>query len=231
MSACLVLSALRSIVSVRALTCEAATLQGIRNRLSRLVKLFEAGRDFYRWISGVVVAVLMLGIEGVGCGGGSDERNSSATKAEFVKQAALICADARGSDLRRPSRNSTKQRQAGFDVVGGAAFKALEAELAELGEEVLQEKMIPSMKSQVKQLEGLDGRRRTTRKSPKVAAQHGQAIGEVEEQGLKGLMEASKPAHSTQKPKATACSAKSPSPRVRLAGWPGDLYMLRSRWT
>ena len=130
----------------------------------------------------------MLGIVGVGCGGGSDGTNSSATKAEFVKQADLICADAKSERLAAAEEEfNPKQRQGGH-VVGSAAVKALEAELAELGEEVLQEKMIPSMKSQLKQLEGLDAPAADEAKIQKMLDNMNKAIGEVEKQGFKGLI-------------------------------------------
>lgn len=105
----------------------------------------------YRWIGGIAVAVILLGL-GVGCGGGSDSPEIS--KAEFVKKANFICAEYKSLRLAAAEKEfNPKQRQAIAD--GPKAFKEFQAEFKALGEELLQEKTIPLMETQLEKLEAL----------------------------------------------------------------------------
>lgn len=105
----------------------------------------------YRWIGGIAVAVILSALA-VGCGGGSD--GSEITKAEFVKKADLICAEYKSQRLAVAEKEfNPKQRQA--IAAGSKAFKEFQAELPVIGEELLQEKTIPLMRTQHKKLEAL----------------------------------------------------------------------------
>jgi len=95
--------------------------------------------------------VILAGL-GVGCGGGSDSPEIS--KAEFVKKADFICAEYKSQRLAVAEKEfNPKQRQAIAD--GSKAFKEFQAELPVIGEKLLQEKTIPLMRTQHRELEAL----------------------------------------------------------------------------
>jgi hypothetical protein len=105
----------------------------------------------HRWIGGIAVAVILSGLA-VGCGGGSD--GPEITKAEFVKKADLICAEYKSQRLAVAEKEfNPKQRQAIDD--GSKAYKEFQAELPVIGEKLLQEKTLPLMRTQHKELEAL----------------------------------------------------------------------------
>jgi hypothetical protein len=101
----------------------------------------------YRWISGVAVAVVMLGVVGIGCGGGGDDTSSSLTKAEYVKQADAICAE-RKKDWQTALTAYRKEDEK-KNAVGN---RKVEKELAE---NVLDDSMLPALETQLESLEDL----------------------------------------------------------------------------
>jgi hypothetical protein len=130
----------------------------------------------YRWISGVVIAVVLLGV-GAGCGG-SDETESNVTKAQFVKKAGSICAEFK------------KERTAAAEKIYSAnAGKEPESteEVEKLGEEVLHDASIPSLNEQQEALESLELPADAEDKIEKMFDNLDQAIGEMEDEGIEAL--------------------------------------------
>ena len=101
----------------------------------------------YRWISGVAMAVAMLGVVGVGCGGGGDDTTSSLTKAEYVKQADAICAE-RKKEWQTALTDYRKEAEK-KNAVGNAKLEK------ELAEDALSDSMLPSLQTQLESLEDL----------------------------------------------------------------------------
>lgn len=100
----------------------------------------------YRWISGVVLGIVVLAAVVSGCGGGS-EASASLTKAEFVKQAEEICAERKGvwDDATASYQKEVKEKNA-------ESNPKVQRELAE---EVLEDSMLPALEQQLESLEGL----------------------------------------------------------------------------
>lgn len=140
----------------------------------------------FRWIGGLMVVALLVGVA-AGCGGGSDETSSDVPKAVFVKKADFICADSKRKRLAIGEEAfNPKQREAGFRV-GSAAAEKLEAELKKLGEKVLSEKIIPSLRKQQEELEDIGVPAADQDKVEKMFADMEKGIDEIEEKGFSGL--------------------------------------------
>jgi hypothetical protein len=107
----------------------------------------------HRWISGVAVAVVMVGVFGVGCGGGSDSGSSSeptahVSKAQFLKAAAAVCVAGSKERLAAGEASYNKKVRAAGGNVDNKSLKAL-------AEEVLAESIIPSLRKQQEELEAV----------------------------------------------------------------------------
>jgi hypothetical protein len=125
------------------------------------------------------VAVILSSL-GVGCGGGSD--GPEITKAEFVKKANFICAEYKSKRLAAGEKEfNPKQRQAIAN--GPKAYKELQAELKVLGEKLLQEEMIPLMRTQHEKLEALGAPDGDDEKIEKMLGNMEKATDEIEEVG------------------------------------------------
>ena len=108
----------------------------------------------YRWISGVIVAVALLGVVGAGCGGSDSDSESVAVvpKAQYAKSVEKVCASSYKERYTAATKKyNQKQRKA--IRAGDAATQA--SELEELGEELVQETLIPSFRKQQEDLENL----------------------------------------------------------------------------
>lgn len=140
----------------------------------------------YRWIGGLVVAVLVLGI-GIGCGGGSDETDSSVTKVQFVKKANFVCADSKQERTAIGEETFNPKQRQGSHAVGAKSTKELEAELKELGEELVVEKIVPSLQKQQKELEDIGAPAADEEKVEKMLANMENGTSELAEKGYEGL--------------------------------------------
>jgi len=134
----------------------------------------------YRWTGGIAVALLLLGV-GVGCGGGGGDTTSEITKAQFVKKANAICAD-------YSSKRSAAAEKKYNEPVNGAGDKASEAEFRKLGEEVLEESIIPILNEQQEKLESLGAPAGDEEAVEAMMGHMGQAIGEIEDEGFEGVL-------------------------------------------
>jgi hypothetical protein len=135
----------------------------------------------YRWIGGFLVMAALLGA-GIGCGGGGDETSSDVTKAQFVKKADSVCADFKSQRLAAAEKSyNQKARQ-------GPETPAFEAELKELAEELLTSEILPLIKQQQEELESLDVPAADEEKIDAMLANLGKATGELEQEGLAGLV-------------------------------------------
>jgi hypothetical protein len=141
----------------------------------------------YRWKSGAAVAIAVLGVVGVGCGGGSGETTSDITKAQFTKQVDRVCAEAKKERLTAGEESFNSRQQQGSQAGGASGPKAVEGELEELAEELLAETIIPSLKSQQEQLEDIGAPAADVTKVEKMLANMEKGIGEIENGGYKGL--------------------------------------------
>lgn len=140
----------------------------------------------YRWIGGIAVALLLLGV-GVGCGGGSGDTTPDITKAQFVKKADFICADSKQKRTDAAKELNQKQRQ-GTHIVGSKAYEELQAELRVIAEKLLRETFFPLMRTQQKELEALGAPAGDEEKVEQMLDNLDQAVDEVEEEGLRGLI-------------------------------------------
>lgn len=140
----------------------------------------------YRWIGGLVVAVVLLGV-GVGCGGGSGDTTSDITKAQFVKKANFVCADSKRERTAIGEESFNPKQRQGSHAVGAKSTKELEAELKELGQELVTEKIVPSLQKQQKELEDIGAPAADEEKVEKMLANMESGINELAEQGYEGL--------------------------------------------
>ncbi len=140
----------------------------------------------YRWIGGIAVAVVLLGVGG-GCGGGGDT-TPEITKSQFVKKANFICADSKRQRLAWAEEEFNPKQRQGSHKVGSPATKALEAELKELGEELLTKKFIPSLENEQKQIEKLGKPSGDEEKVEKMLQSFEKATAELKEEGFKGIL-------------------------------------------
>lgn len=142
----------------------------------------------YRWISGLVVAAVVLGV-GVGCGGSSDDSESNVTKAQFVKQANVICADHAQERVKAANAEYNKKvEEAGETKAGSAKAKAENAELETLLATLLEETIVPSLRDQQEELESLDVPAADEAKIEKMLQNLDKAIDAVEKEGIPGLV-------------------------------------------
>jgi esterase/lipase len=100
----------------------------------------------YRWISGVLVGLVALGVVVGGCGGGGDS-SSTVTKAEFVKQADTLCAE-RQKEWKAALASYNQQ------VQERNATNKLQVQ-EEIATNLLEEEMIPSLNKQLEAMEAL----------------------------------------------------------------------------
>jgi hypothetical protein len=140
----------------------------------------------YRWISGLMVGALVLGV-GIGCGGGSDETGSDVTKAQFVKKADFVCADSKRERTAIGEETFNPKQRQGSHTVGAQSTEEVEAELEELGEELVSEKIVPSLKNQQKKLEAIGAPAADEAKVEKMLDNMETAIGELEKEGYRGV--------------------------------------------
>lgn len=142
----------------------------------------------YRWIGGMLVMAMVLAA-GVGCGGSSDtETSSNVSKAQFVKQADAICADYKEQRLAAAEEEFNPKQRQGPTAVGTAETEAFEAELKDLAEELLTDKLIPLMNQQQEELESLDVPAADEEKIDTMLVDLDKAVGEIEEEGFQGLI-------------------------------------------
>jgi NADH dehydrogenase/NADH:ubiquinone oxidoreductase subunit G len=137
----------------------------------------------------VLIGIVVIAGGCVGCGGGGeDEASASVTKAQFVKKADFICADSKRERTAIAEEIFNPKQRQGSHVVGAQSTEELEAELEELAEELLKEKMIPSLKNQQKKLESLGAPAADEAKVEKMLSNLEKAIDEIEQEGFRGLV-------------------------------------------
>jgi len=141
----------------------------------------------YRWISGIAVAVVLLGV-GVGCGGGSGDTTPEITKAQFVKKANFICADFNRERYAAAEKEYNPKQRQGSHTVGSPATKALEAELEEVGEELVRDVVIPSLRKELEKLESLGMPSGDEAQVEKILQSFDKGTQEIEEEGYKGAL-------------------------------------------
>lgn len=128
-----------------------------------------------RWICGAAVGGVIL--FGIGCGGGGDDTTTvTITKAEFVKQADAICKrtfSKRVEELKAydQKQKSSAEKQTSLTYLQKKLIKVL----------------VPSMRTQLKELEALGVPESSEAKVERLLASFSTGIDEVEEQGLLGL--------------------------------------------
>ena len=140
----------------------------------------------YRWIIGLVIGALVVGA-GIGCGGGSDETDTSVTKVVFVKKANFVCADSKRERTAIGEESFNPKQRQGSHAVGSKSTEELEAELKELGEELVTEKIVPSLQKQQKELEDIGAPAADEEKVEKMLANMESGTSELAEQGYEGL--------------------------------------------
>jgi hypothetical protein len=141
----------------------------------------------YRWISGGLVAAVVLGMC-VGCGGGGDDSSSDITKAQFLKQADAVCADFRNQRQAVVEEEYGPKQRQGPSGSGQAAFKKFEAEMFELAEAVLNEKVIPLLHDQHEQLASLGAPAADAEKVETMLDNLDKAIGEIEGEDIRAVL-------------------------------------------
>lgn len=141
----------------------------------------------YRWKSGVAVAIVVLGVVGIGCGGGG-ETTSDVTKAQFTKKVNQICAEAKRERLAAAEKEFNPKQRQGPHSVGAADTKELEAELEKLGEELLTDKIIPSLKGQQEKLEAIGSPEGDADKVEAMMTNMEKAIVEIEKGGYQAIV-------------------------------------------
>jgi hypothetical protein len=134
----------------------------------------------------MAVAVVLL-VVGVGCGGGSDETTSDVTKAQFVKKANLICAEFKGQRVAAAEEEFNPKEREGSHTVGSPAAKALQGELEELGEELVTNEIVPSLRHEQEKIESIGVPSGDEETLEKMLDNMEKAIDELEEKGFQGL--------------------------------------------
>lgn len=132
-----------------------------------------------RWMTGVAVGVTML-VLAVGCGGGGDS-STEVTKAEFTKQANAICAEERKKRDDAYANYSKEVRAR----VNGVAVPKLERALAN---KMIDETVVPSLESQLGQLEKLEAPAAEEAKISKMLRTLSKATVELEKGGIRKLV-------------------------------------------
>lgn len=140
-----------------------------------------------RWIGGLLAVAMLVGIF-VGCGGGSDDTTPDVPKAVFVKKADFICADSKRKRLAIGEETFNPKQRQGSQSVGSSASKDLEAELEKLGEKLLSDKIVPSLRKQQEELESIGVPSADEEKVENMFASMEKAIDEVEAGGFEGLV-------------------------------------------
>jgi len=140
----------------------------------------------YRWIGGIAVAVVLLGV-GVGCGGGSDDTTPEISKAQFVKKAKFICADYKAKRLAAAEKFNQKQQQ-GPHVVGAKATEEFEAEMKAVLEKVVDETIVPLTRTEQEKLEALGAPAGDEEKIEQMIESLDGALEKIEDEGVKGLL-------------------------------------------
>ena len=139
----------------------------------------------YRWIGGIAVAVVLLCV-GVGCGGGSE--TSDITKAQYVKKANFICADSNRERFAAAEKEYNPKQRQGSHTVDSPATKALEAELEEIGEKLVKEKVIPSLRKEQERLESLGAPSGDEEQIEKILLNFEKGTDELAEEGYQGIL-------------------------------------------
>lgn len=138
-----------------------------------------------RWILGLVAGAISL-VMAVGCGGGDDSTTVTVTKAEFTKQANAVCAKAKKQREAAIAETDEKYYEIeGQDVSGKPANIPLERKI---GEENLNQNLLPSMKEQVASMEEIGLPEGGEAKVSKMLASYSAGIEELEEKGLEALL-------------------------------------------
>ena len=141
----------------------------------------------YRWIGGMAVAVVLL-VGVVGCGG-SDQSTSDVTKAQFVKKANLVCAEHKKERIKAGNAEYNKKVESEkVAKPGTAAAKAQAEESEKLITALLENSIIPSLRSQQKDLEGLEVPSSDEAKIEKMLKSMEKGTDELEQEGAKGLL-------------------------------------------
>lgn len=141
----------------------------------------------FRWITGVAVGVALM-ILAAGCGGGGsgDSSTNEVTKAVFTKQANAICV------------KGTKERKAAYEKYSeelqarSNAEKVTHALERQLATKMVKEKVVPSLKDQVAQLEELEAPSADEEKISTMLHSLSQGSREVEDGGVRQLVKGGK---------------------------------------
>lgn len=137
-----------------------------------------------RWIAGMAIAVISLAV-GAGCGGG--DSTTTLTKAEFTKEANLVCKKSRWQIRAAMARMNRRYYQIrGADTAGEPDDGKLEVEL---GQRMLDKFIVPAMKQRLEDLEELDAPAGDEARVSKMLKTYAVAIDELEDKGLVRLFE------------------------------------------
>jgi hypothetical protein len=137
----------------------------------------------------IAAGLVVLGLVGVGCGGGSDETESTATKAQFVKKAESVCVKwskertAAGAGFRKKMGPAVPKPD-----FGSAERKAKQKELEKIATQLLEESIIPSLRSQQEDLEDLAIPSGSEPKVEKMLKSLETGTDELEEEGVEGIV-------------------------------------------
>lgn len=133
-----------------------------------------------RWIVGVVVGLLSIGIV-AGCGG-DEATTATISKAAFVKQADSICAKTQ-EQLKADQLKMEAEyyKREGKDVSGKPANNGLEVSLIQ---DLVENSLVPSMKAQLADLEALGAPADDEEAISTMLENYSGGIEEVEEKGF-----------------------------------------------
>lgn len=140
----------------------------------------------FRWMTGIAVGAALL-IFAVGCGGGSGgESTTEVTKAEFTKQANVICAE--GKEKRSAAYDDySKEIRAKI----GISKRDPKYERAQANK-MIAETVIPSLETQRNQLEELDAPASDEAQISKMLNSLSKAAVELENGGIRKLISGGK---------------------------------------
>jgi hypothetical protein len=132
-----------------------------------------------RWVAGIAVGIISL-VVGAGCGG--NDSTTTLTKAEFTKEANLVCKKSRWQIRAAMARMNRRYYQIeGADTAGEPDNGNLEVEL---GQRMLDKFILPAMKERLEDLEELDAPAGDEARISKMLKTHAVAIDELEDKGL-----------------------------------------------
>jgi len=135
----------------------------------------------------VAVGVLAVAVLGAGCGDdGESTASASVTKAQFTKEANSICAE-REKEQKAAFENYGKEVRAVSK--DGEVTPKMEREVAN---ELIEEKIIPSLEDQLDQMEELGAPAADEAEITRMLKSLSQAIEELEEGGVRKLVEGGK---------------------------------------